>query len=196
MQEKRTEIVKFQGVVTTTPAHRQLVRTNGMLMGAIFFLMLMIFLIGVLFAPNSDLISNYKKIYQTETSFQELMPVASPKVNHLDGQLIGLVSGSIESKLNALELSIKSGATTSSLDTIEDLKNDIKVLRSYSESPKNHKIAVSNEELAEEMTHLKGLIYMSLTSCGIMFAAAAGTWVKYRKRLPPKENQTGFLGKN
>lgn len=196
MQEKRTEIVKFQGVVTKTPAHQPLVRTNGMLMGAIFLLMLIVFLIGVLFAPDSDLISNYKKIYQAEFSSQELKPSVSPEINRLDGQLIGLVSGSIESKLNTLEQSIKSGATGSSLDTIEDLKNDIKVLRSYSDIPKNHKLAISNEELAEEMTHLKGLIYMSLTSCGIIFAAAAGAWVKYRKRLPPKENQTSFLGKN
>ena len=121
--------------------------------------------------------------------------MVSTEVNNLKGQLIGLLSGSIESKLKTLETSIKSGTVDNSLGTIADLQNDIKVLRSYSEPTNKPQAAVSNVQLAEEVTHLKHLIYASLASCGLMFVAAAGVWVKYRRRLPYKEVKKGFLGK-
>jgi hypothetical protein len=195
MQEKRTEIVKIQGVVRTIPTHQQLVKINQMLMGAVFFLMLVVFIVGLVFIPDADVTENYAKINATGFAAQGMNPVVSAEVNNLKGQLIGMVSGSIESKLRSLEESIKSGTVNNSLGTIEDLKNDIKVLRTYSEIPKKEQASVSNQELAKEVTHLKGLIYMSLVSCGLMFVGAVGIWVKYRKRLPYIEIKTGFLGK-
>lgn len=195
MQEKRTEIVKVQGVVRTIPTHQQLMKINQMLMGAVFFLMLVVFIVGLVFIPDADVTENYAKINATSFAAQGMNPVVSAEVNNLKGQLIGMVSGSIESKLRSLEESIKSGTVNNSLGTIEDLKNDIKVLRTYSEIPKKEQASVSNQELAKEVTHLKGLIYMSLVSCGLMFVGAVGIWVKYRKRLPYIEIKTGFLGK-
>ncbi|NOU22747.1 MAG: hypothetical protein HOO93_13375 [Methyloglobulus sp.] len=195
MQEKRTEIVKIQGLVRTVPAHQQLVKANRLLVGAVCFLMLVVVVLGFLFVPSSDG-TGYKKISVPNIAATGMNPAVSAEVDTLKGQLIGLVSGSIEGKLRTLEDSIKSGTVDNSLGTIADLKNDIKVLRSYSDSPKKPEAVVSNVQLAEEVTHLKHLIYMSLASCGLMFAAAAGVWVKYRKRLPYKEIKKGYLGRH
>jgi len=195
MQEKRTEIVKLQGVVRTIPSHQQLVKTNRLLMGAVFCLMLVVFILGLVFIPSSDVVKSANKISSAQLAAQGFNPVVSTEVNNLKGQLIGLLSGSIESKLKTLETSIKSGTVDNSLGTIADLQNDIKVLRSYSEPTNKPQAAVSNVQLAEEVTHLKHLIYASLASCGLMFVAAAGVWVKYRRRLPYKEVKKGFLGK-
>lgn len=195
MQEKRTEIVKFQGVVRTIPSYRQLMKVNKMLMGAVLFLMLVVFILGLFFVPDPDLVADYNKIYAVNMAAQGMNPAVSEEVNNLKGQFIGIVSGSIESKLSSLEESIKSGAVKNSLGKIEDLKQDIKVLRSYSQTPKKEEAAASNQELAKEVTHLKELIYMTLASCGLMFAAAAGVWIKIRRYLPYKETKKGFLGK-
>jgi len=110
--------------------------------------------------------------------------------------LVGLVSGSIESKLNALEESIRVGTVSSSIGTIEDLKNDLKVLRAYSEPAKKGKVVVSNEQLMQEMSQLKRLIYVTLASCGLMLAAVAGIWIKNRYRLPCKVTKVSYLGKD
>lgn len=190
MQEKHTDIVKIQEVVRTIPSHQQLVKANRTLMGVVFLLMVVVLVVGFVFLPSSNAVKN---INAASIVAEGMNPVVSTEVNTLKGQLIGLVSGSIESKLKTLETSIKSGTVDNSLGTIADLKNDIKVLRSYSESPKKAETIVSNVQLAEEVTHLKHLIYTSLASCGLMFAAAAGVWVKYRKRLPYIKKD--YLGK-
>ncbi|ESS70442.1 hypothetical protein MGMO_122c00020 [Methyloglobulus morosus KoM1] len=195
MQDKRTEIVKLQGVVRTIPSHQQLVKTNRLLMGAVLFLMMLVLIVGIVFIPSSNIVERADKINVAHIVAQGMNPVVSTEVNNLKGQLIGLLSGSIESKLKALETSIKSGTVDNSLGTIADLKNDIKTLRTYSEPPNKPEAVVSNEQLAEEVTHLKHLIYASLTSCGLMFVAVAGVWVKYRSRLPYKDIKTGYLGR-
>lgn len=194
MQEKRTEIVKLQEVVLTIPSHKQLAKTNRLLVGAVFFLMAVVMVVGFVFIPNSDIVKNANKINAAQLAAQGMNPAVSTEVNNLKGQLIGLVSGSIESKLKTLETSIKSGTVDNSLGTIADLQNDIKALRSYSEPVDKPQAVVTNVQLAEEVTHLKHLIYATLVSCALMFVAAAGVWVKYRKRLPYKEIRS-FLGR-
>ena len=187
MQDKRTEIVKLQEVVLTIPSYKQLAKTNRLLVGVVFFLMAVVMVVGFVFIPNSDVVKNANIINAAQVAAQGMNPVVSTEVNNLKGQLIGLVSGSIESKLKTLETSIKSGTLDNSLGTIADLQNDIKVLRSYSEQANKPQVAVSNVQLVEEVTHLKHLIYATLVSCALMFVAAAGIWVRYRKRLPYKE---------
>ena len=195
MQEKRTEIFKLQGVVRTIPSHQQLVKANRLLVGAVFLLMVIVLVVGFVFIPGSDAINNYAKINPATIAAQGTNPAVSAEVNTLKGQLIGLLSGSIEGKLKTLEQSVKLGSVDNSLGTIADLKNDIKVLRSYSEPPKKSEVVVSNAQLAEEVSHLKHLIYASLASCGLMFVAATGGWVKYRKRLPYKDVKKRYLGR-
>ncbi len=187
MHETKSEIVVLQRI----PSHQGLMKVNRWLMAMVFFLMTVIVIAGFFMLPAND-VTSYKK---SEVTVAEMNPVLSAEVNNLKGQFVGLVSGSIESKLRSLEESIRLGTASTALGTIEDLKNDVKVLRSYSEPAKEEKVALSNEQLMQEMSELKRLIYVTLASCGLMLAAIAGIWFKNRYRLPYKEAIIRYLGK-
>ena len=179
LHETKSEIVVLQRI----PSHQGLMKVNRWLMAMVFFLMTVIVIAGFFMLPANDL-TRYKK---PEVTVVEMNPVLSAEVNTLKGQFVGLVSGSIESKLRSLEESVRLGTVSSALGTIEDLKNDVKVLRSYSEPVKKEKATLSNEQLMQEMSELKRLIYVTLASCGLMLAAITGIWFKNRYRLPYKE---------
>jgi hypothetical protein len=196
MPEKRSEIVKTQGVIRTISSHQQLMKVNRRLRIVVIFLMAVVLVLGFWFIPGQYPVVSHKQLNVAEIAAEGMNPAVSAEVNNLKGQLIGLVSGSIESKLKSLEDSIRLGSVNNSLGTIADLKNDIKTLRSYSDTQKKPEVIVSNQQLAQEVTHLKHLIYTSLASCGLMFAAAAGVWVKLRKRLPYKEIKKNYLGRH
>jgi hypothetical protein len=187
LHEKKSEIVVLQRI----PSHQGLMKVNRWLMAMVFFLMTVIVIAGFFLYPAKD-VTSYKK---SETTITEMNPVLSAEVNTLKGQFVGLVSGSIESKLRTLEESVRLGTVSTALGTIEDLKNDVKVLRSYSEPAKKEKVAPSNEQLMQEMSELKRLIYVTLASCGLMLAAIAGIWFKNHYRLPYKEAIVRHLGK-
>jgi hypothetical protein len=123
--------------------------------------------------------------------------VLSADVNALKAQMIGLVSGSIESKLRMLEESVRMGTAANSLGTIQDLKNDVKVLRSYSQPAEkiDSKERIANEQVLREISQLKHLIYVSLASCGLMLAAVAGIWLKNSNRLSYVKAITHYLSK-
>jgi len=183
-------------VLQRIPSHHALMKINRLLLTIICSLMVVVLIGGFLLFPTDNFLNRYKNATATEIYAAEMNPVMSAEVNALKGQLVGLVSGSIESKLNALEESLRVGSVSSSIGTIEDLKNDLKVLRSYSESTKKGKAVVSNEQLMQEMSQLKRLIYLTIASCGLMLAAVAGIWIKNRNRLPYKESKTSYLGKD
>ena len=187
MYEKKSEIAVLQRI----PSHQGLMKVNRWLMAMVFFLMTVIVIAGFFFFPAND-ITRYKK---SEVNIAEMNPVLSAEVNTLKGQFVGLVSGSIESKLRTLEESVRLGTVSSALGTIEDLKNDVKVLRSYSEPAKQEKVVIDNKQLMQEMSELKRLIYVTLASCGLMLAAVVGIWFKNRYRLPYKEAIIRYLGK-
>ena len=186
-REKKSEIVVLQRI----PSHQGLIKVNRWLMAMVFFLMTVIVIAGFFMVPAHD-VTSFKK---SEVTATEMNPVLSAEVNTLKGQFVGLVSGSIESKLRTLEESVRLGTVSTALGTIEDLKNDVKVLRTYSEPPKKEKVALSNEQLMQEMSELKRLIYVTLGSCGLMLAAMAGIWFKNHYRLPYKEAIIRYLGK-
>ena len=187
MREKKSEIVVLQRI----PSHQGLIKVNRWLMAMVFLLMTVIVIAGFFLVPAHD-VTRFKK---SEVTAAEMNPVLSAEVNTLKGQFVGLVSGSIESKLRTLEESVRLGTVSTALGTIEDLKNDVKVLRSYSEPPKKEKVALSNEQLMQEMSELKRLIYVTLGSCGLMLAAMAGIWFKNHYHLPYKEAIIRYLGK-
>ncbi len=185
LHEKKSELVVLHGI----PQHQALMKVNRWLMAMVFFLMAFIVIAGFFLLPANDL-SRYKK-----SEVADINPVLSAEVNTLKGQFVGLVSGSIESKLRALEESIRLGKASNALGAIEDLKNDVKVLRSYSEPANKDSVVVDNAQVMREMSHLKRLIYLTLASCGLMLAAIAGVWIKNRYRLPYKETVIRHLGK-
>jgi hypothetical protein len=179
------------------PSYHALMKVNRLLLAIVCSLMVVVLIAGFLLIPSDSFINRYNNATATETYAAEMNPVLSSEVNILKGQLVGLVSGSIESKLNALEENIREGSVSSSIGAIEDLKKDLKVLRSYSEPGNKNKAVISNEQLMQEMSQLKRLIYVSLASCGLMLAAVAGIWIKHRsRRLPYKEMKTTYLGKD
>ena len=185
LHEKKSELVVLHGI----PPHQALMKVNRWLMAMVFFLMAVIVIAGFFLLPANDL-SRYKK-----SEAADMNPVLSAEVHTLKGQFVGLVSGSIESKLRTLEESIRLGAASNALGTIEDLKNDVKVLRSYSEPVNKDSPVIDNAQVMREMSQLKRLIYLTLASCGLMLAAVAGVWLKNRYRLPYKETVIRHLGK-
>jgi len=187
LHETKSEIVVLQRI----PSHQALMKVNRWLMVMIFFLMTVIVIVGFFLLPSNDL-GRFKK---TEATLAEINPVLSAEVNTLKGQFVGLVSGSIENKLRSLEDSIRLGSATNSLATLQDLKNEVQVLRSYSESAKNEAVTTDSKQLIQEMSHLKHLVYLTLASCGLMLAAVCGIWLKNRYRLPYKETIMQYLGK-
>ena len=187
LHETKSEIVVLQRI----PSHQALMKANRWLMAMVFFLMAVIVIGGFFFLPSNDL-SHFKK---TEVTLAEMNPVLSAEVNTLKGQFVGLVSGSIESKLRSLEESIRLGAAANSLATLQDLKNEVQVLRSYSDSTKNEAGTTDSKQLMQEMSHLKHLVYLTFASCGLMLAAVCGIWLKNRYRLPYKETIMRYLGK-
>ncbi|WP_305907401.1 hypothetical protein Q9L42_016045 [Methylomarinum sp. Ch1-1] len=152
----------------------------------VFALMTFVFVLGFLVLPNYDLVDQLKNRQASypAAAYAVQNPALSHEINALKSQLVGLVSGSIESKLRILEESIKIGSLSASLGTIQDLKNDVKVLRSYSEPPIKEREQQVNEKLIAELSHLKNLIYLTFASCGLMIAAIAGFWLRNRFRLP------------
>ncbi len=187
LRETETELVVLQRI----PSHQALMKVNRWLTAIIFILMVVIIVAGFYLIPNQDV----SRLKSSDIKISEPNPVLSAEVNTLKGQFVGLVSGSIESKLRTLEESIRVGSVSNSLGTLEDLKNEVQVLKSYSESAKVVPSTVPNEQIVQEMHSLKRLVYLTLASCGLMLAAIGGVWLNNRYRLPKKENITQYLAK-
>jgi len=181
--EKRSEIVVLQRV----PSHQALMKSNRWLLRCVLFLMMVVFVGGFYLLPGED----YAELRQRNV--EKTNPRLLAEMDSLKGQLVGLVSGSIESKLRSLEENIRAGSLSSSLGTIEDIKNDIRVLRDYNSVEKQEPaVKLDNEQLIQEMSHLKRLIYFIIASCGLMLAAVAGIWVRHQQ-LPFKETIVRYL---
>ncbi len=196
IQEKKSQLVEARGELQTIHPPYDLMKVNRILLAIVLSLMALILILGFLLFPDQAINIKYKKNNRSSSYHAEMSPVLSAEVNTLKEQMIGLVSGSIESKLRTLEDSIRMGTATNALGTIQDLKNDVKVLRTYSQpAEKNSKDAVVNEQLLQEMSQLRKLIYVSLASCGLMLAAVAGIWLKNANKLTYKKVITEYLGK-
>lgn len=169
-------------VVLHSPHQHNLMKVNRWLTYTVFFLMSVIVVLGLWLLP-SHTVNSYQPV-STKAYMEETNPVLSAEVNALKGQFVGLMSGTIESKLKVLEENVRLGAAPDALMTIEELRNDIKNLRTYSEPATK---TVANEQLMQEMSSLKRLVYWTLSSCGLMFVAVAGLWFKNRRRLPYKD---------
>ncbi|KAF3981069.1 MAG: hypothetical protein HFP78_08515 [Methylococcales symbiont of Hymedesmia sp. n. MRB-2018] len=167
------------------PQHQGLVKANKILLLVVCSLMLVILLLGFLILPKNDMLENYKASQNPKSSVYTINnPVLTDELNLLKGQFVGLVSGSIESKMRILEESIQMGHVNTSLGAIQDLKNDIKVLQSYSPaSVRREGKKQLSDRVLKEVSQLKDLIYLTLTSCGLIIAAIGGIWIKNSFRL-------------
>jgi len=201
MPEIKPELVSAEEhnviILQKTTRHLSLIKTNRFLLLLVLSLMAIVLVMGFFLFPTKnmfDVLKAKQAVVSTASALQN--PVLSAEINILKGQLVGLISGSIESKLRVLEENIRMGSITSSLGTIQDLKNDVKVLRTYSVPEKKQVKNHLNEELLKEVSQLKNLIYLTLTSCGLMIAAIGGIWIRNRYRLEHHKLSNAFLGKH
>ena len=168
----------------------------------VFFVLTMITLVlTFLWLPTQNLLENLEKNQQKIVASHNPINPVSAQVNHLKSQLVGLISGSIKSKLQVLEESINKGQiSVTGMNAIQGLKADIQRLNTYAEpivikTPTTQKGVVIDRTTAskvkteqitpllEEISQLKNLVYLTLVSCGLLFAAMGGIWLRDRSRL-------------
>ena len=177
--------------------HHALVKANRFLAILVLVLTVAVFVLGLTLLPKYNFVDEVKSQQAVSAAMALQNPAISAEINALKGQMFGLVSGSIESKLRSLEENIKHGSMAESLNTIQDLKSDVRVLSAYNTGPqlKSREDAV-NQQLIKELTDLKDLVYLTFISCGLMIAAVAGIWFRHRYRLTHQKNNTIFLGRS
>ena len=173
-------------------------KLNRLVLVIILGLMAIVVYLGMLLVPANDIIEKTAQVQKSIELYEmQMNPVISAEVDALKSQLVGLVSGSIESKLKILEEGLRTGAISETgLDTIYALQQDLVVLKTYSETGAGRLIAQKysqqvNKEtiaLAEEVSQLRSLVQFLLTSCGLMLAAIGGVWVRKSYALPSSVN--------
>ncbi len=173
-------------LVNYEPHHHGLVKANRFLLALVSALMSVVILLGLFLFSGNNVLDQVATQQRQSQSMSVQNPALSDEINILKSQLVGLISGSIESKLRVLEESIKIGSTQASLGTIEDLRGDVKLLRGYSQPPAKQGDQQLNQQLVEEITNLKKLIYLVFASCGLMIAAIASFWLRRHYRLPKR----------
>ena len=181
-------------LVQAIQKHHALVKANRFLLALVFVLIVSVVVMGMVLMPKSASWPETQANPVAAATYALQNPAISAEINTLKGQLFGLVSGSIESKLRSLEENIKRGSVADSLNTLQDLKSDVKVLSAYSHAPqlKAGDEAV-NQQLIKELTDLKDLVYLTFISCGLMMAAIAGVWLRNRYRLTHHKEHTIYL---
>ena len=204
---------EYQHTVILHPAlshyNEHTLKVYRILFFSVIALILVVLIFGFFIWPKNNILTKFEKQQViAEIQNQQINPVLSEEINVLKSQLIGLISGSIESKLRILEESIQSGTlTTTGKGAIQDLKNDIIVLKTYSETGAGRLIAKNTEassttsatkldkQLMDEVSQLKNLLYISIASCGLMIAAIGGIWYQSRYRLSHDRSERKQLGK-
>ena len=177
--------------------HRALVKVNRFLLALVFTLMVAVFAMGLVLMPKQNALHDIRASQAATASYALQNPAISAEINALKGQMFGLVSGSIESKLRSLEENIRSGSLADSLNTIQDLKSDVKVLSAYTDAPQiKIQDNPANQQLIKELADLKDLVYLTFISCGLMVAAMAGIWLRRRYRLTHQNNHTIYLARS
>ncbi|ANE56029.1 hypothetical protein AYM39_13145 [Methylomonas sp. DH-1] len=180
----------------TANQHQGLVKANRVLLLLVMGLMAVVFVLGFVLLPRQNLLTEIQKHQAISAVYATQNPALSAEISALKGQLFGLLSGSIESKLRTLEENIKKGSVADSLDTIRDLKGDVKILTTYSiDSPARVDGAAVNQALIKELNDVKDLVYLTFVSCGLMVAAIAGVWLRSRYGLTHQRSSQTYLGR-
>jgi len=179
--------------VLNSATQLSVLKMNRLVLAVIIGLMATVIYMGVLLVPSSDIVQKSVQAHKPIDLYEmQMNPVISAEVDALKSQLVGLVSGSIESKLKILEEGLRTGTISETgLDTIHALQEDLVVLKTYSETGAGRLIAQKytlpvNKEtiaLADEVSQLRSLVQFLITSCGLMLAAIGGVWVRKRYAL-------------
>ncbi len=190
--------------VINSATQLSVLKMNRLVLAVIVSLMTAVIVMGMFLMPDSKITNKLAQVQPPVELYDvQMNPVLSAEVDALKSQLVGLVSGSIEGKLKVLEDSLRTGTITDTgLDTIYALREDLVVLKTYSETGAGRMIAqkylpapvvkLDAAALAAEVSQLRSMINFLVTSCGLMFAAIAGVWVRKQYALTsdmPTEQQ-------
>lgn len=162
-------------------------------MTLVYALIAIVFVLGFVLLPRQNILAELSRNRAAEATQN---PVLSAEISTLRGQMFGLVSGSIESKLRSLEDNIRRGSISDSLETLQELKSQVKILSTYNQEPSaKFEQAAVDQKVIKELSELKGLIYLTIASCGLMIAALAGVWLRHRYRLTHQKQTKAFLSR-
>ena len=186
---KKTKSVRNLAVLNSA-TQLSVLKMNRLVLAMIIGLMLAVIYMGMLLMPEEITIKQPAVAVKAAELYDvQMNPVLFAEDDALKSQLVGLVSGSIESKLKILEKSLHNGTISETgLDTIRALHDDLVVLKTYSETGAGRLIVqkylqqptknVETIALAEQVSQLKGLVSLLITSCGLMLAVIGGVWVR------------------
>jgi hypothetical protein len=176
-------------LVADSQKQQQLIKVNRYLMYMVLSLMVLVLLLGFLLWPPKDPLQD---LNVSAVQLRQTSPAISAEINLLKSQVVGLVGGSIDSKLKNLEDSVRSGSLNSAMSTIQDLKRDVHALQAYNEPALSKEPAkAANDILLAEVSHLKHLLYLTIASVSLMFAGLAGIWLN--KRYHITHQRTAYL---
>jgi len=198
--EKSGDLQKAMILRPATNNEFNLLKANRILFYAVISLISAVMLLGFFLMSKHNALSQFEKQQAiAEIQKQQVNPALTEEINALKAQLMGLISGSIESKIKVLEESILLGGvktTTGMGAAIQDLKNDVVVLKTYSETGAGRLIASKtpviatkmDKQLIDEIAYLKSLFYISIASCGLLAMAIGGIWYQNQARYHISHN--------
>ncbi|MDD4913746.1 MAG: hypothetical protein PHW13_01740 [Methylococcales bacterium] len=179
-------------VLQTIQPHHALLRANRFLLNLVYALIAIVFILGFVLLPRQNGILD--SIGRSQAPVATQNPVLSAEIKTLKDQMFGLVSGSIESKLKSLEDNLRKGSITESLDTLQELKTEVRMLGGYAREPSaKAEQTITDQKVIKELSELKGLVYLTIASCGLMIAALAGVWLRHRYRLTHQHKPKAYL---
>ena len=176
----------------------KLINVNRYLMGTVFVLMCLVFTLGFFVIPdNDDMIKQLK----SESKFSAMTGkdrAITAELDILKGEMIALMSGTIDNKLKTLESSVKLGSSLGSIQSLQmlqEVRNDVSSLNKYSDplQQKQQQVAEANAALLTEISQLKGLVYLTLGSSSLMFCGIFLVWLKRKKRLAYQQQDEQYL---
>jgi hypothetical protein len=157
-------------------------------------LLLMLFLI-LFMLPAKNLLDSSRHTIAATPKGEGRVQGYDQEVEALQHKITGLITASIESKLQAIENRIQTGKISlEDVRTIDDLKNDLGILKAYSARPalhpvdkralipETHQPAYREDDLLEEIAQLKSLFYVSVASFGVAAAVVGGYWLHSSSR--------------
>lgn len=174
-------------VLRNMPLQQSLQKANKVLLLLVALLMAVVLLLGVLLLPAGNTLENYHKQKSQALATAVANPALAEEINNFKGRFVGLLSGSIESKLRVLKSNIQNGKTGESMAAVDDLQKQIQLLQTYVTPSKP---ATPSDTILQEVSQLKKLLYFILSSCGIIIAALGGIWIKRHYRLVYYDNKT------
>lgn len=170
-------------ILSAIQPHHALMKANRFLLMLVFFLMMVVFVLGLVFLPKQNVIDQIAKQQQNATLVTNQSNGLSTEITALKGQMFSLVSGSIDGKIKSLETNLRRGSITDSLESLEALKTDVKILTTYQQNSVIAEQTEVEKNVIKELSDLKSLIYLTFVSCGLMIAALAGVWLRYQHRI-------------